>query len=592
MNKIKIVYQKYWHYIILVVFSVIFFISASSYNFIVQKPSFGWPPGMEFIKWSSPDETANYVFSKLYAQEKKLYFFEKYGQSAKDIIRPRSFRSDNGFIKPVSFLGMPLLYGSIASKFSYEVIPYLTPFFGAIGIIFYYLLIRKIFGQKTAFISAMLLVFFPVYFYYCARSMFHNIPFITFLVMALYFGIKMAERKKPPQKHTPTFNSWKNYLRLDLKATDWMALFYSSLFGMTLGVSLSMRTSEVLWVFPILLILWIANIRKLGIIKPIIAVSMMLLSFLPVFYWNQILFGAPLNGGYPEMNRSIFDLTQAGSSIARSSISGNIKNIANNFKMISSTIFHFGINYNQSSLIFRSYFIKMFYWIFWPAVLGLILFLLKFRKLKKRHWLYLVSFLASSIILFLYYGSWEFYDNPDKSEKTIGNSYTRYWLPIYLGAIPFAALFFLAISRILKNSAFFRVIFLSIIILSTYLVSINFLLYGSSEGLVASANKNMATRDEYIKILGLTESNSVIITRYHDKLFFPERKVIVGEFDDPNMIKEYGKLASALPVYYYNFSLPDKSLDYLNSSRFKKEGLKIKKILQISNDFTLYKLYR
>jgi hypothetical protein len=337
-------------------------------------------------------------------------------------------------------------------------------------------------------------------------------------------------------------------------------------------------------------VLWFFNIKKLGLLRPLLAAGFLVLSFLPVLFWNQILFGAPLNGGYPEMNSSISDLAFAGSSIAESSLKGNISNIVNGLKAVSATIFHFGIDYDQSFIIFKAYVSGMFYWIFWPAIFGLLLFIIKFRKLKKRHLIYLGCIILISFILVLYYGSWEFYDNPNKLEKTIGNSYTRYWLPLYLGLLPFASICILAYSRIFKKASFYRIAFLTLIILSSYAVSINYLMFGSSEGLAVTARKNMDSRKEYVQIMELTENNSVIITRYHDKLFFPERKVIVGEFDDPNMIREYAKLTTWLPVYYYNFSLPKKALDYLNTSKFKEDKLTINKVSQITNDFTLYKL--
>jgi len=92
------------------------------------------------------------------------------------------------------------------------------------------------------------------------------------------------------------------------------------------------------------------------------------------------------------------------------------------------------------------------------------------------------------------------------------------------------------------------------------------------------------------KVLSLTENNSVIITQYHDKLLFPERKVVVGLFDDKNLISRYALLAEQLPVYYYNFTFPQKDIDYLNSKRLSEFGLHINPIEKITNSFTLYKI--
>ncbi len=114
-------------------------------------------------------------------------------------------------------------------------------------------------------------------------------------------------------------------------------------------------------------------------------------------------------------------------------------------------------------------------------------------------------------------------------------------------------------------------------------------MFGSEEGLIQSYYKQKNARQEYDKILSLTEENSVIITLYHDKLLFPQRRVIVGLFDDKEMVAKYAKLAKIAPLYYYNFTLPQKSVDYLNNKRLKENGLKIKKVEEIG-DFALYRL--
>jgi len=91
-------------------------------------------------------------------------------------------------------------------------------------------------------------------------------------------------------------------------------------------------------------------------------------------------------------------------------------------------------------------------------------------------------------------------------------------------------------------------------------------------------------------VLELTESNAVIITQYHDKLFFPERKVILGLFDNKDMVARYAKMVDYLPVYYYNFALNQDAVNYLNERRLGEVDLNIKEVERINNDFVLYKL--
>ena len=261
----------------------------------------------------------------------------------------------------------------------------------------------------------------------------------------------------------------------------------------------------------------------------------------------------------------------------------------------------------------------MFYWIFWPAVLGFVLFLQKWRKWKRKHLAYLSSYLIISLILLFYYGSWGFHDNPDPSRFTIGNSYTRYWLPIYMGALPFVSLLIARLSKfifswvhpavktkdfyninnkedkkkILKykfNKKFLISGFMAAVVILISFISIRFVLFGSEEGLIFTAQRQREAKKELEKIIELTENNSVIITRYHDKLLFPERKVIVGLFNNKEMVEKYSILVKYIPVYYYNFTFPQADLNYLNNKRLAESGLRIEKVEQVTDSFTLYKL--
>lgn len=546
--KIKTWLKKYWRWLLLSLLAVCFFIGAAGFNYIAQKNN--------FIKWLSPDEAANYNFAKLYAQEGRLVIFEKYNLLANDIIRPRSFRSDSGDLKPVSFLGIILIYGKIAGLFSYKILPYLTPFFAAFGIIFYYLLIRSVFGQTNAMFSSLILAAFPPFIYYSARSMFHNVLFVVLLIISLYFAILSAKKR---------------------------AYLFAALAGAFLGLTIITRTSELIWLLPLWLILWLSNLKKIGALKLIIFMAFLLFSLLPAAYWNKILYQSFWRGGYNEMNRSIANIADAGSLILKTqALQDNLGQIKNN-------IFYFGLSPAKSLKMFYYYFAAMFYWLFWPALLGFLLF---FRKIKKkRHYVYLISYFIISLILVFYYGSWDFHDNPDPKSQTIGNSYARYWLPVYLGAMPLASIFLIKFSNIFKKKPLIYGARALMVIL-IYFISLKFVLLGSAEGLVASTRNLSGLRAQSDKVLALTEDRSVIITKYHDKLFFPERKIIVGLFDDNKMVGEYAVLARQLPVYYYNFTFPDKDINYLNNTRLPAFGLEIKPIEQITKDFTLYKLER
>lgn len=571
LKNFKIWLIKYWRIIIITAAAACFFIATASFSYFTQSE--------DFIKWLSPDESANYNFTKLYAQEGELMIFEKYNIVASNILHPRSVRSDFGWLKPVSFLGIILIYGKIAALTSYKILPYLTPFFAALGIIFYYLLIKEIFGKRNALISALILAVFPPFIYYSARSMFHNVLFVVLLVISFYFAVISV--KKPKKAIADNEN------KIKPAAFNIIPDLAAGLSGIFLGLSIITRTSELIWLAPVWFIIWLFNIKKFGLVKLLIFIACLLFALSPAMYWNKILYESYWRGGYNEMNQSILNIAGAGSEILKIG-AVNSEALKNDLTQIKNNIFHFGWQPVKSFKMLYFYFAKMFYWLFWPALFGFLLLLAKIKKWRAKHYVYLLALFTAATILISYYGSWDFHDNPDPKSRTIGNSYTRYWLPIYLGAMPLAVIFLVKLSNIFKKKIFTYGLRVLIILLVGF-ISIKFVLSGSDEGLIKSARKQLAARAEYEQVLNLTESRSVIVTQYHDKLLFPARKVIVGLFDDSNMIKEYAVLTRYLPVYYYNFTFPDKDFNYLNNRKLPPFGLKMETVAKVTDDFTLYR---
>jgi len=595
IKKLKKIFKKHWHWVVIILLAMMFFVGTSSFNYFVQNFS----DNNTFIKWASPDESANYVFAKLYSQENKLTITENYNLYTNDIMHPRSFRSDYGVLKPVSFLGIILIYGKIASLTTYKILPFLTPLFASIGIIYFYLLVRKLFGKHNALISSFLLASFPVYIYFSIRSMFHNVLFVVLLMIGIYYAVLMIKKKKKDTK----------FFSLSLRQINYKGLIYAALAGIFLGLAIITRSSELIWVLPLLIILWLFNFKKVGLNKLLLLIAFMAIAITPALYYNQILYSSPYLGGYSEMNQSIITIKDASTNLITPGFTSKTSNIGEQVSNIKNSILFFGLDFRQSLRMLYYYFIQMFPYLFYLGALGFIVFLIKFRKIKYKHLIYILSLTVISTILIFYYGSWEFFDNPDKASHTIGNSYTRYWLPIYLGFMPFVSLLIIRFSHaasllVKKNNHEEKSNFLSfstsrkffstsikVIILAVIIITgINFTLFGSAEGIIYLAGRQNQSKHELHKILELTESNATIITQHHDKLFFPERKVIVGLFDDKNMIGEYANLAKLLPVYYYNFTFPEKDFNYLNDRRLKEFNLEIEVVERVTSDFTLYRI--
>ncbi len=590
--KIKI--KSHINIALVVVLATVFFVATSSFNYFTQSP--------DYTKWSSPDETANYFFAKRFSQGESLAYFDTAAIIGDNMVMPRSVRSDAGWLKPVSFLGIILMYGEIGSIFGSAVIPFLTPFFAALGIIIFYALIKKVFSDRIALISAFLLATFPVYVYYTVRSMFHNVLFIVLVVAAVYFIVLAAgSRKKKPEESPEALkiSVYKKFLTFKLDLKIWWQMLAAFISGGFFGLALITRSSEILWLAPAAFVVWLFYARRLGIIKLILILCGLFLAILPNAYFNQALYSAPIYGGYNEMNRSLDDLSKTGSQMVKSFFSGDNKYGAY-LETIYRNIFYFGFNKDQSVSMARHYILEMFPVLLGAFLLGcLIILVLNIRKFQKKYLAYFLAFAIISAILIFYYGSWKFNDNPDPNRFTIGNSYTRYWLPIYLMMMPIAAL---AITRFSQAIMFsgdhpkrrWKRIIIGGIQASAVLIisaaSILFVLYGSEEGLAYLYYNNLAEKDNAKRIFSLTENNSVIITRYYDKFFFPDRRVIMGTIPDAEMLTAVSKLVNYYPVYYYNFYLKEEDVNYLNERKLLPYELKMSLVKKMNSNFGLYKL--
>lgn len=556
---------RWSHWLVLLPVCLAFFLGASYFNHKTQTD--------EYVKWSSPDETANYTFAKLYAQEGRLEIMERYNLLVQDIMRPRSFRVHEGMLRPMSFLGLVLLYGKIGSIFGAKVLPYLTPFFGAIGIFFFYLLMKELFYKRMAIIAAVLLAVFPVYGYFSAKSMFHNILFLVMLIIGFYFTVAAVKMNK---------------LQDQIKRVSKLQVVYFILGGLALGWAIATRTSELIWLVPVFVILFIGNAKKFHVWQFFLLVAMMILALLPIGYYNLLLYGGVLNTGYAEVNTSINNLAADGQSIGWKLAHGEFKAVGSDIKNFASTVFYFGFRPLYSLKLFLNYTMKLFPWLPVGFMFGVIFWLLDYKKIKRGQVMLLGSMVVLAAILIVYYGSWDFHDNPDPSAVTIGNSYTRYWLPIYAIMIAWLAY---AIDAIARNLGSRKYSWIIVVILTLWIgnTAVRTTWAGSDEAIRALIVKSQLTRNQWDLILSKTERNSVIITKYQDKLFFPERKVIYGLFDDVGMIREYAKIAKKLPTYFYNFTFTPADLKYLNERRLPALGLQLKPVLTIY-DFTLYKL--
>jgi hypothetical protein len=514
--------------------------------------------------FNSPDETANFYFSKIFAKEGRLWQSEPLEFLSGNSIFPRSIKAIGGKLVPVGFLGMPVVYGAIAKIIGIGSIKFLTPFFAVLAVLAFYGILRRIFEEKIAFFSAILMFALPPFWYYAERGMFHNVLFLSFLIFSFYCTQKAISRE----------NAHANNSRHSRKICVTLALY--SLGGLFLALTLMTRMSEAWWIMPVFLFLAIVvdSPNKSGNDRHnwrgiFIAGAMFILVLIPFLAQNQILYGSPFATGYANSNGSESAIT-----------------IAQNYleaKEDSFLIFPFGINVKNILWSGWNYFIMFFPWLSFPAIFGAIIFLgwiprirRADRRMTRSEKYYFGIFCFTALWLFVYYGSWRFSDNPDPSKITIGTSYLRYWLPVFVMILPFFAKFFV------KLAEFFRIKFYKIaalIAIAFFVLSFIPVFYAEGEGIMAVKDTLAGYESRAQEVFNLTESNSIIITDRNDKMFFPKRKIIYP-LRSENTYQAVSSLLKFIPVYYYGIAISEKE---------KFNNLKLELVKKWENE-ALYKI--
>lgn len=625
---------------------------------------------------SSPDEAANYFFTKLYAEEGVLSKYEPLDEGIAPVVHQRSINvNPKNYLVPGSFLGIILIYGFISKIFGSGIIIFLTPLFAALSSLFFYGIVKKIFSKKIAFISAILMLSHPVFFYYSTRSMFHNVLFISLLMMGVYFLLvgfagekNMAKSEhshicqavsalKIKQKNAgilpPPIARGQNEAKKRKIKNLFIVYAPILLAGFFIGLALIVRTSEAPWIIGMFLLLWIFYFRRVRLFKVFIILSMIFAVSLSVIYFNQILYGNPLISGYADLQKrnseqNLKNKNEEANTASNNPSKSNTINISvENEKTKTGEFLQrikksvsdnmpagLAIHYNPRLALnnFNNYFVNFFPLLSEILFISLIVFcvsliiqfiLLIYGRIKKisvpaatftlsesskekpkiilfnceinkksikKKFLYFLIFLSVSFYLAIYYGSWVFYDTPNTNLITLGTSYTRYWLPIYLMSLPFAAYLFVKISEVFKYK-FPKFVFLSVILTWLVIYNIFSVFYAPYEGLKKQAEGAEEYNYKKEKVVALTPVNAVIVNQYYDKLFFPARKVIASKmYDDEGVKKSLSSLVKRVPIYYYSFGLRQDDIDFINRKYLESYNLKLGEEIKIFKNESLWKM--
>lgn len=493
----------------------------------------------------SPDETANAYFASQLAQTGQL-IGETNPLSAElgERIHPRSTVSVEGTVLPGSFLGLPLLYGMIASLLGIWVLPFITPLLTLLTAYAFRQVVSRFTSKIVGNISFILFLMHPAVWYYSARGLMHNVLFVDVLILAAWLWLDQPLRRKKKQ------SSFLN---------DGVA-------GLLVALAVFVRTSEVAWVaavvFVTVALAWkaMANKRlRVATIGALLGGGIALLA-------NHFTYGHPFLTGY-----TVGAVAPEATAITET--------------VATTGVLPFGFHPRTALEHFVDYGVIMFWWLSLMAAPGCYL-LWSQKRHQKTVRAFLIVATVISIWLVLMYGSWEIHDNPDPTQVTMANSYVRYWLPMYLVSVPLIALTIQWISKQTKTRVAKRLI-TATLLLAIIGLNVHATFIQGQDGLLKVRDELEQSAQIQERVLQHVPEGSIIIVDRSDKLFFPHRDVWYplrdeATYDAMPTLEEAGSL------FYYGITFPETDLEYLNNVKLAERGLQI---IQIES-FDIESLYQ
>jgi 4-amino-4-deoxy-L-arabinose transferase-like glycosyltransferase len=503
-----------------------------------------------------PDEMANNFFIKNFKETSSFGADEPLNALISNpYVHPRSVNIVNNAIVPMSFLGMPIVYGAIAKIISMYGVLFLTPLFAVLAVVLLSLIMRRLFGEIAGLFAAALCFIAPGFWYYANMAMLPNILFLFFLVAGIYLciiGFNTQERRAK--------------------------FILAGVAGLCIGFAIMTRVIEIVWVALILLILLIAYWREIKQRWPQIIVFCVggLLPMLLMLHFNYEIYGKYFTFGYLRQDQPTF----------LSGLPTEFKVDANSnaswFKLV---VAPFGLHLRYSLSVFWDYIVKL-QWPFFTLALATIVWLFTIKKTKTEK-LFLAIGLVVAGWLLLFYGNWVFSDKLVLKYNRLSSSYCRYFLPIYLLCSLAIALAMEKFQQ-LKFSRALRVAIVFCGVAGLLAFSTCAVMFNAEDGLLAQIAKIEKYQTQRAAAVAKIPENSLLIVDRADKIFWPDYKVAVF-LNDWTIFPEMKKLLAVVPIYYYTEMAPA-NISQINTQKMKDFGLKFVEGSQIDDSFYIYKL--
>lgn len=524
----------------------------------------------------SPDEHATWTFAERITQTGVARVSEVRNFSLNGFLHPRSTVTVGEYIVPAGFLGITYLAG-----FFFLLSPVLAastgPILCALGLIAFYNLLR-FFGSSREFAgwSVVALAIHPAWWLYSMRSLMPNVPFVSLVLLAGWIAV-IAWKKQEPLRR-------------------WMLWLCS---GCLFGSALAIRPSEWIWMFGGLCagaflfaatynktVRSVLQERKKEIMGVIVGVG--LVGSFALILQSQV-YGSALVTGYT-VDQPVWEV----GSVFKEDISVAW------YEKVFAILFPFGIHERATLTNVWRYIIALYPWMTVVGVVGVCLFMKDKRRQRKEKkdlfsfLFYFFSFTSLAYLLILY-GSWVFFDNPDPSVISLGNSHTRYWLPIFVALAP-AVAYVLQSGRALlfswsmgeRTKKLARIFPVIVLVLMSFCSA--HLVFLGDDGVLHTRTALATFAEKRTAILEATPSDAIIIVDRADKYLWPHRAVVVPLRSEATYAK-IPELLNAAPLYYFSITLPEEDLAYLNEVTLAQTNITFAPIITI-NEETLYEVTR
>ncbi len=486
--------------------------------------------------FTSPDEVANATSALKFVQTGSFSFGALLPGDDIGILHPRSIQTVHGSYVPLSYLGYPLLLGSVGFVFGELGIRLLVPVLMTLALFAYYQIVQDFFPRRVAVMSLLLAASFPSLLFFTYKAFWHNAAFTALFILALY-SLRAASRSK---------HLWK-----------------TAGFGVCLALAGMIRPNEAVWLLPFFGIVAINSRYRIGMLRLGLAAACALIVLLPMFIYNANTFGSPLSFGYT------IAIEQNLTSGQGSSFLPALRRL---FLPARPSFEHYQVATEWYTL--RQIPLHLVFFL-----LGAFAFSLRKRTISFR------SVLAVGLVplwLWFYYFGTVYYGYPSNAaEPTIGASYPRYFLPGMFFLMPLVGLGITSVGQALRSERAQKLI-LWVTTGSLVVGSVLLFLFDRDSGMVKFLREDVPERVQARRDLSQVPLDAVLIAGRKDKIFYPDRERVLGYTDlSQRQLSALGSLLGRYEIYYNDASGRDAPTWEAEAKKF---GYELERVGQIGPD--------